>query len=429
MNKAHQRQDFPVSKRPFRKLFRSMPTLVVAAMVHFLLQLLLGSWIAGEPIINPPATTKATLTLLVLVFLGIQVSLFLMVGKFGQSLRNRSLALFLFLMPVALASILVSRVPYSSVFLFWGSILLILMWYITSIILQRQNIPIIGLPEDMVPDFKGFINPAFIRTISPDMRDHVKVDLIVLTERDLASPEWAKFLMQCFLRSITVEEHANLMEKLSGRVDLAHFSFRNSLQLVRENNYLPFKRLIDIFLSASLLLVLSPLMVICAAIIRIESVGNPIFSQRRVGIGGRSFTIFKFRSMRNVEGDGRARFAAKHDARVTTLGRLLRRSRIDELPQLWNVLIGDMSLIGPRPEQVDLTDSIQDEIPLFSLRHSVRPGITGWAQIHHGYADDMSTTRTKLSYDLWYVSNVSILLDIAIAVRTVKVILTGFGSR
>ena len=278
-------------------------------------------------------------------------------------------------------------------------------------------------------DFEGFIDPAFIRNISPDMRDQVKVDLIVLKERELASPEWADFLMQCFLRSITVEEHSNLMEKLSGRVDLAHFSFRNSLQLVRENNYLPFKRLIDILLSACLLLILSPLMVICAALIRIESVGNPIFSQRRVGIGGRPFTIFKFRSMRNVEGDGGARFAAKHDVRVTTLGRLLRRSRIDELPQLWNVLIGDMSLIGPRPEQVDLTNSIQDEIPLFSLRHSVRPGITGWAQVRQGYADDMSTTRTKLSYDLWYVSNASMLLDIAITMRTLKVILTGFGSR
>ena len=413
----------------FRRFFRNLAIGVVAAILHFVLQFWLGSWIAGEPVTNIPETTKASLTLLVVVFLGLQISLILMINKFGQNLRERSFVSFLFLMPVALVTILLLRVPYSSVFLFWGGILLILFWYITSLVLQRFNRPIIGLATTAMSDFEGFIDPAFIRNISPDMRDQVKVDLIVLKERELASPEWADFLMQCFLRSITVEEHSNLMEKLSGRVDLAHFSFRNSLQLVRENNYLPFKRLIDILLSACLLLILSPLMVICAALIRIESVGNPIFSQRRVGIGGRPFTIFKFRSMRNVEGDGGARFAAKHDVRVTTLGRLLRRSRIDELPQLWNVLIGDMSLIGPRPEQVDLTNSIQDEIPLFSLRHSVRPGITGWAQVRQGYADDMSTTRTKLSYDLWYVSNASMLLDIAITMRTLKVILTGFGSR
>ena len=429
MNKTYEIQDFPVKTLRFRRFFRNLAIGVVAAFLHFLLQFWLGSWIAGEPVTNIPATTKATLALLVIVFLGLQISLFLLINKFGQNLRERSFVSFLFLMPLALVTILLLRVPYSSVFLFWGGILLVLFWYITSLALQRFNRPVIGLPTNAISDFDGFIDPRFIRNISPEMRDQVKVDLIVLKERDLASPEWAGFLMQCFLRSITVEEHGNLMEKLSGRVDLAHFSFRNSLQLVRENNYLPIKRLIDIFVSACLLLALFPLLVIFAAIIRLESAGHPIFSQKRVGMGGRPFVIYKFRSMRQVDGDSKARFAAKHDERITPLGRLLRRSRIDELPQLWNVLVGDMSLIGPRPEQVDLTNSIEDEIPLFSLRHSVRPGITGWAQVLQGYADDISTTRTKLSYDLWYVSNVSMLVDIAIAMRTLKVIFTGFGSR
>ena len=164
-------------------------------------------------------------------------------------------------------------------------------------------------------------------------------------------------------------------------------------------------------------------------IIALESKGSPIFSQQRVGIGGKPFTIYKLRTMKHVGHDTPVRFTCKDDQRVTLTGSFLRKTRIDELPQLWNVLIGDMSLIGPRPEQLGLINSIETEIPLFSLRHSLRPGITGWAQVKQGYADDIQTTRTKLSYDLWYVSNSSLLVDLSIAVLTLKVVATGFGSR
>lgn len=394
-----------------------------------MLQLWLGSHISGVSISNIPETTKASLVLLVMIFLGVNLSSLFLINNFDQNLRERSFFVFLLISSAALAAILIFRLPYSSVFLFWGNLLLFISWNITLWVLQRFNRPLIGLPKNAIPDFKDYIDPKSIRIISPDMSTRVKIDLIVLKEQELASPEWADFLMQCFMRSITVEEHGNLMEKLTGKIDINHFSFRNSLQLVRENNYLPIKRLIDIIVSACLLLTLLPLLVICAAIIRLESTGHPIFSQKRVGMGGRPFVIYKLRSMRQVDGDSKARFATKHDERITPMGRLLRRSRIDELPQLWNVLAGDMSLIGPRPEQVDLTNAIKTEIPLFSLRHSVRPGITGWAQVLQGYADDISTTRTKLSYDLWYVSNVSVLVDVAIFIRTLKVIMTGFGSR
>ena len=258
MNKTHLTEDFPLMPRRFRRFFRNVAIVTVATILHFALQLSLGSLISGEPITNIPATTKASLALLTMVFLGLQISLLMLVRKFGQNLRERSLVAFLFLMPTALVAILVLRVPYSSVFLFWGGILLILSWYISSLALQRFNRPIIGLPATAMSDFEGLIDPAFIRNIAPDMQDQVKVDLIVLKERDLASTEWAGFLMQCFLRSIPVEEHGNLIEKLSGRVDLAHFSFRNSLQLVRENNYLPIKRLIDVSVSVCLLLALLP---------------------------------------------------------------------------------------------------------------------------------------------------------------------------
>ena len=221
----------------------------------------------------------------------------------------------------------------------------------------------------------------------------------------------------------------NSIERLSGRVKLGQFSFRKSQRLINNNSYLPIKRVADVILSIFLLVVLLPILISIALLISIENPGNPIFKQRRVGLSGQPFTIYKFRTMRNTKTFEAAKFAEQGDTRITVVGKILRKTRIDELPQLWNVIIGEMSLIGPRPEQLELINSIQNEIPAFSLRHSLRPGITGWAQINQGYADNISKTREKLSYDLWYVTNVSVFVDISIAIRTLLVMLTGRGSR
>ena len=255
------------------------------------------------------------------------------------------------------------------------------------------------------------------------------LDLIILKESELASNEWSDLLINCIKSSIDVEEHTNLKERLSGKVDLSQLSFRKSQQTIGTNAYLPLKRVIDIILSACLLILLLPFMSLVALLIMVETSGGPVYQQRRVGFRGRPFTIYKFRTMRTAKGGEEAKFAEQDDVRITRIGKVLRNNRIDELPQLWNVLIGEMSLIGPRPEQLKLIGAIQNEIPAFSLRHSLRPGITGWAQVRQGYADDISATHTKLSYDFWYVNNVSLLVDISIAIRTVHVILTGFGSR
>ena len=278
-------------------------------------------------------------------------------------------------------------------------------------------------------DFADLIAPDFIRPIMPNMGKVTELDLIILKESELASDKWSDLLINCMESSIDVEEHTNLKEHLSGKVDLTKLSFRKSRQTIGTNAYLPLKRVIDIILSACLLILLFPFMSLVALIILVESSGGPVYQQRRVGFRSRPFTIYKFRTMRTAVVGEEAKFAEQDDLRITRIGKVLRNKRIDELPQLWNVLIGEMSLIGPRPEQLKLIGSIQNEIPAFSLRHSLRPGITGWAQVRQGYADDISATRTKLSYDLWYVNNVSLLVDISIAIRTMLVILTGFGSR
>jgi lipopolysaccharide/colanic/teichoic acid biosynthesis glycosyltransferase len=154
-----------------------------------------------------------------------------------------------------------------------------------------------------------------------------------------------------------------------------------------------------------------------------------LFRQERVGLAGKPFSMLKFRSMcMESEKDG-ARFAAADDDRVTRLGRFIRKCRIDELPQMWNVLRGDMSVIGPRPEQASFVQQFEGEIPFYAYRHAVRPGISGWAQVTQGYAAGTVDTRVKLEHDFYYIKHVSLWLDLLVVVRTVRVILTGFGSR
>ena len=193
--------------------------------------------------------------------------------------------------------------------------------------------------------------------------------------------------------------------------------------------YEPIKRLLEICIVATLLIIISPIFLATFLLIKVVSPGPAIFTQERVGLDCKIFTIFKFRTMHlDSEAKG-AQFATKGDTRIIRFGAFLRKSRIDELPQLWNVLRGDMSLIGPRPEQKDLFDSLCQEIPQFALRQLTRPGITGWAQVVQGYADDEDSSRIKLTHDLYYIKHSGPTLDVLIITRTLTTILTGFGSR
>jgi lipopolysaccharide/colanic/teichoic acid biosynthesis glycosyltransferase len=156
--------------------------------------------------------------------------------------------------------------------------------------------------------------------------------------------------------------------------------------------------------------------------------GPVIFRQTRLGEGGRHFTIFKLRTMRvDAEEDGSPRFAQEHDSRVTWIGRFLRRTHLDELPQLWNVLRGEMSVVGPRPERPEFVDLLERSVPFWTRRLLVKPGITGWAQLRCGYAFDSSSAAEKLSYDLWYLRNRNLVVDLAICAKTVSSLLFGSG--
>jgi lipopolysaccharide/colanic/teichoic acid biosynthesis glycosyltransferase len=172
------------------------------------------------------------------------------------------------------------------------------------------------------------------------------------------------------------------------------------------------------------------LLAITALFIKLDSRGPVFFSQERVGLDGRIFRLLKVRSMcEDAEKDGVPRWAIQGDDRVTRVGRFIRKARIDELPQVINVLMGDMSFIGPRPERPFFVDQIRKEIPFYDLRHRVRPGITGWAQVNYQYAASMDDAKKKLAYDLYYVKNNDTLLDAAILIQTVRVVIFGHGSR
>ncbi|MFB6280265.1 MAG: sugar transferase [Salinibacter sp.] len=220
-----------------------------------------------------------------------------------------------------------------------------------------------------------------------------------------------------------------IYELLTARV-LLGASCKESVD-VRKRQYYPyFKRTMDLLLIGLSLPITLPLVVLTACAIRLESSGPVLFWQERIGREGETFQMAKFRSMYHGNpGEEDDVFADEDDDRVTTVGRFIRKVRIDELPQFWNVLKGEMSLIGPRPEQVGLAEEFTDDMTLYEYRHLVRPGITGWAQVLQGYTADAEGTRRKLEHDLYYVKHQSVTLDLLIVYLTFKTILTGFGAR
>ena len=198
---------------------------------------------------------------------------------------------------------------------------------------------------------------------------------------------------------------------------------------LKSERYLATKRIIDVILSIVLIATLFIPVLLIVLFIRIESNGNPIFKQERIGRHGEPFTMYKLRTMRINSEKTSASFAGANDVRITKLGKFLRRTRIDETPQLMNVLIGDMSLIGPRPEQSKLITEIYQHIPEFTLREIVRPGITGWAQVNQGYVDNIKSSKTKLEFDLFYIKNISLFLDLKILMLTLGTLIHGRGAR
>jgi len=239
-------------------------------------------------------------------------------------------------------------------------------------------------------------------------------------------------LLACRIRGIPVLDLAGYSEKT--RCEVPIDSLKGSW-LVYGHGFVQgpvrrfLKRAFDIVSSMLLLVLLSPVILVAMIAIRLESPGSVIYRQQRVGLAGKSFTCRKLRSMRNdAEGDGIARWATQNDPRITRVGSFIRKTRIDELPQLWSVFIGEMSLVGPRPERPSFVEELKEAIPFYEIRHSVKPGVTGWAQVRYHYGATLDDARRKHQFDLYYVKNNSLLLDLLVLIETVSVIVFREGQ-
>ena len=273
-----------------------------------------------------------------------------------------------------------------------------------------------------------------LRGTLPETARSLNIDEIVvaLTERRAGSMPLRQ-LLDCKLNGIKVYDLNTHFEKTLGqiRVDFLNASWLIFGDGFNQGELRTFiKRVFDIACSSLLLAVSAPVMLGAVIAIMLDSRGPVLYRQERVGLDGRPFKVIKFRSMRtDAEKDGKPRWASNNDDRVTRVGHIIRRLRIDELPQIFNVLKGEMSLVGPRPERPFFVDQLTQEIPFFAVRHSVKPGVTGWAQVRYQYGATIEDSQEKLQYDLYYVKNHTLFLDLVVLFETVGVVLTGKGAR
>jgi len=260
-----------------------------------------------------------------------------------------------------------------------------------------------------------------------------KASRIIVAFEDRRNVLPTRELVTLRVRGMRVDEASTLLSSLTGRIPLksvspSWFVFTDGFRRSRVTELL--KRVLDLVVSTIGLVLALPLMAITALAIRLDSKGPALYRQTRVGRMGRTFEVLKFRSMRaDAEQNGVAQWAQKDDTRTTRLGKFLRKYRVDELPQFINVIRGEMSFVGPRPERPTFVDDLREKVPYYDERHSVRPGITGWAQVQYSYGASIEDAYRKLEYDLFYLKNMSVAFDLAIILKTVRIVTTGFGGR
>jgi len=258
------------------------------------------------------------------------------------------------------------------------------------------------------------------------------VDRIVVSLADRRGQLPSQELLQAKMSGVRVEDAATTYERITGKIltdglKPSWLIFSEGFCASRATRLV--KRMLDLLLSAVGLVIAGPLMVLTALAVWLDSPGPVLYCQDRVGEGGRVFTLCKFRSMRTDAESGTPVWAKDKDDRVTRVGRFIRLARLDELPQLWNVLRGDMSLVGPRPERPFFVQQLAEVIPFYMERHAVKPGVTGWAQVKYRYGASIEDAMEKLRYDLYYIKHLSIIFDLTIAIDTVKVIFSGKGAK
>jgi sugar transferase (PEP-CTERM system associated) len=302
---------------------------------------------------------------------------------------------------------------------------------------QELGVEIVGfIDPDPTRVGAPVINPGVIGAVDdiPLLVSKLNVDRVVVSLADARGRLPMERLLDIRLQNgVTFDHLASVYEEYTGKIALENL--RPSWLIFSEGfgktrPLLAAKRTLDLLMALVGLIVAAPLMLLVALIVRLGSHGPVFYHQERVGLGGHVFTVHKFRTMQQ---DAEARtgpmWSQKNDARVTPVGRFLRRTRLDELPQLWNVLRGEMSFVGPRPERPKFVEQLTAEIPFYGQRHVVKPGLTGWAQVRYTYGASVEDAIEKLQYDLYYIKNLSIALDLVIIIDTIKTVVLRRGAR
>jgi sugar transferase (PEP-CTERM system associated) len=260
-----------------------------------------------------------------------------------------------------------------------------------------------------------------------------QMDRVIVALNDRRGMMPVDELLQLRVRGVKVEDAATLLEKITGKIEVDDLNpswliFSGGFRLTPF--FLFMRRALAKMISLVLLTLVLPLIPLIVLAIKLTSPGPVLYSQRRVGIHGVVFNCFKFRTMRpDAEADTGPTWAGDDDPRITAVGKWLRTTRLDEIPQLWNVLRGDMGFVGPRPERPEFVEWLSKEIPFYQLRHLIRPGITGWAQVSYDYGASLEQAKEKLRYDLYYIKNISLSFDLYIVFQTAKIVLFGRGAK
>lgn len=360
-------------------------------------------------------------------------------GSAPRPSYGRGLAIVVTTVATTALLVVLSRVFWSNEFLVWTSVLWAFgafghralrrrrPWTELMVVASREKELLEHLRDAPHAEVLSVLDPGSEGEIDPLPSDVT----LVLDLRSVLSDRMAQFAASSTLAGISLRAFTNVYEEHTGRLPVVHLAEGWELRTTasRTAPYQAIKRLFDIvgvLLTAPLTLAIG---IVTAVAVRLTSRGPVIFRQQRAGRGEEPFTLYKFRTMRaDAESNG-PQFAKPKDDRLTPVGGFLRRSRLDELPQLWNVLKGDLSVVGPRPEQIHFVEKFGREIPFYGQRHLIRPGVTGWAQVRYGYADGEADTVEKLTYDLYYVKNMSPWLDLHVLGESIWTVLSGNGAR
>ena len=328
--------------------------------------------------------------------------------------------------------LIIGRIPYNRALLVSGWVIGTI-WYVALFArIQRYKRLRVGVVPPCDPAALADIDTVEVVVLRSANIGTVAVDAVIADLRADIPAEWDRALADYALTGIPVYHLKHFKESLTGRVELEHLSENSFGSLTPLSAFMAFKRGVDWVAALAAGIILLPLFVVVAIVIRLSSSGPILFRQERMGYRGRTFTVFKFRTMTVTSPGTDPRAAAithDDDVRITRVGAFLRRSRIDELPQIINILRGEMSWIGPRPEAAVLSRWYQEEIPFYRYRHIVVPGLTGWAQVNQGHVTDVTDVTEKLFYDFYYIKNYSLWMDLLIVNRTILTILSGFGAR